>query len=84
MRSTVVKTRCLVSRAGKVVGQFDCDTIFINRVPHVVFEWEYREDGSEVPIHLVPLDPQYFHPLPGWQGVQYMYEFPVTDPLSLS
>lgn len=75
----VTKIRCLISRAGRI-GHFEADVIFIDNIPHVVFEWELQADGSEKPIYLVRLDPQYFHPLPGWGDVTHMYEFPIEDP----
>jgi len=79
----VTKTWCLISRGGKVAGHFVADTVFIDEIPHVVFEWEYRPDGSRDPVHLVPLDPKYFHPLLGWGEVTQIYEMPVEDPRAL-
>jgi len=35
----VTKTWCLISRGGKVAGHFVADTVFIDEIPHVVFEW---------------------------------------------
>ncbi|TLM64572.1 MAG: hypothetical protein FDZ69_11595 [Deltaproteobacteria bacterium] len=76
----VTKVRCIVERAGLNVGHFDADMIFISDIPHVVFEWEPQSDGTEKPVHLVALDPQKLHPLPGWGEVTHLYELPVKDP----
>ena len=80
----VTKTRCLISRSGSIIGHFNADTIFIDGIPHVVFEWEVSPDGSRKPLHLVALDPKYFRPLPGWGEVTHLYEFPISDPRPLS
>ncbi len=77
----ITKTRCTVVRRGRSIGYFNVDTIFIDGIPHVVFEWETQPDGAMIPRCLVELDPQYFHPLPGWKDVKHLYELPVTDPL---
>ncbi len=76
----ITKTRCLISRSGKIAGHFNADTIFIDSIPYVVFEWERQSDGTEKPAHIVRLDPQYFHPLAGWGEATHMYEHPVIDP----
>ena len=55
------------------------DTIYKDGIPQLVFEWRGAPD-SETEHYLVPLDPAFLHPLPGWKGVDYMYERPITDP----
>lgn len=72
----ITKTRCLISRAGQVVGHFNADTIKIDGDIYLVFEWS----PDQKPMHLVRLDPSYLHPLEGWGEVTWMYEVPVADP----
>ena len=79
----VFVTRCTVERAGRNMGHFNCDTIFLNEIPHIVFEWQESSEG-EIPAITVALDPQHFHPLEGWNEVQYLYENPVKDPRPLN
>lgn len=80
----VIKVRCTVERAGLNVGQFNADVVFIDKIPHAVFEWEPQPDGSEKPVHLVALDPSKLHPLPGWKDATHLYELPVKDPRKLA
>ena len=75
----VTKTMCIMARGGRS-GVFIADTIFIDGITHVVFEWELQPDGSEKPIHLVKLDPRYFHPVVGQGDATHMYEHPISDP----
>lgn len=74
----VPKTRCIIERAGQH-AHYDCDTVFIDGIPHIVFEWQQTPEG-EKPAVVAKLDPQYFHDLPGWGEVKYLYENPVKDP----
>lgn len=80
----VTQIRCLVERAGRMIGHFNADMIFISGVPHVVFEWERQPDGRESPSWAVALDPKYLHPLPGWGKITHCYEFPIVDPRPLN
>ncbi len=77
---TVVRTRCTVCRGGRNIGDATLDTIFIEGVPHLVFEWQRLDDGSEKPSHLVALNPTFFHPWQGWGDATFIYESPVNDP----
>jgi len=79
----VFKTRCVVTRDRVFMGHFDLDTIFIDGIPHVVFDWDIDPNGLEKPVNPVPLDPQHFHELKGWEKLQYLYERPVEDPRQL-
>lgn len=74
------KTWHLFTSDGKEFWHAETDTIFINSIPHLVFEWEVHLDGSEKPAHSpVRLEPSKHHIL-GWEGCKYMYELPVDDP----
>lgn len=74
----VFKCRHMVMRAGRNVGHFNGDLVFIEGAPHIVIEWEDRPDGSH-PAVTVPLDPAKLHPL-NWPDVQYIYEAAIQDP----
>ena len=76
----VTKTLHTLSRAGKTICTLITDTIFIDGIPHLVFEWEPQSDGSEKPVLLVRLDPQYLHPVVGQGNATHSYEHPVEDP----
>jgi len=65
-------------RAGKILGHFDSDLIFIEAVPTIVVEWQVRPDG-DLPIVTIQLDPQRLHRI-GWEKSEYMYEDVVDDP----
>ncbi|MBP2652585.1 MAG: hypothetical protein H6Q73_154 [Firmicutes bacterium] len=78
----VLKTQCIVKRAGKSLVAI-VDTIYIDEIPHLVFEWQQQTDGTEKPAYMVPLDPQYFSRIPG-EKVNAVYKNPVDDPISLS
>ncbi|WP_345294583.1 hypothetical protein [Luteimonas vadosa] len=67
----------LLERNGQVLGHFITDLIFINDVPHLVFEWESTDGGNETPAAIAALDPQHLHKFGG--AAEYMYEFPVAD-----
>jgi len=82
MNSTVI--RCLVSRAGSIVGLFNMDMVFVSENPHVVFEGKARTDGGEKSVHLVALDPDLLEPLPGLGKITFLYRVPVEDPRSLA
>ena len=73
-----VVSHTLVSQ-GKSLGHYNTDMIYKDGIPQLVFEWRGAPD-SETEHYLVPLDPAFLHPLPGWKGVDYMYERPITDP----
>lgn len=63
-------------------GYYNSDLIFDEEdsTPKIVLEWAKKE-GKEIPIIVVPLDPQYLHPLnPPWPNADYMYEFSISDP----
>lgn len=80
----VTTTRCIVSRGGQGLDHCDCDTIFIDQIPHVVFEWEPQPDGSRKPIHLVRLDPQYLRSMSASSDSNHMmYQLPIEDPRPL-
>jgi hypothetical protein len=55
------------------------DLIFVNGCPTIVVEWLVRPDG-DLPLATIPLDPQYLHPLKGWEDVDYLYEIAVAPP----
>ncbi|HFF3032674.1 TPA: hypothetical protein ACGCGJ_001188 [Stenotrophomonas maltophilia] len=74
----VLITRCLVQRGGRMLGHCEADTVIIDGVPHVVFEWE----GDE-PAVTAPLDPSRWHQFPDGQAT-HLYELPVVDPRPLS
>ena len=74
------KTHHVLIRQGETVGHVQTDTIFIDSVPHLVFEWDVYPDGTEKPSHPpVALDPSKHHVI-GWDNCKYMYELPVEDP----
>ena len=62
---------------------YEADSVIIDGIPHVVFEWEQTPEG-EIPAVTVALDPKYLHPLPGWGEVTHLYEFPIEDPRPFS
>lgn len=76
------KVRCLISRAGNT-AHYDADLAYISGVPHVVFEWDVRPGGAEVPAISVALDPRHLHPLNWSGGVTHLYEHPIADPRPL-
>lgn len=77
----VSKVRHTMIRAGRNVGHFNSDLIFIKDVPTIVIEWQTRP-GGDVPAVTVSLDPAHLHPL-GWKSADYVYELPVEDPRQL-
>lgn len=82
MKNKVYVLHCLVDRAGRTIGHFHADMIFIQEVPHVAFEWEVSPNGDERPVHLAELDPRFLHKVQD-QLIDYMYEYPVKDPRPL-
>ncbi len=77
----VHKCRHTLTRAGQNIGHCDSDLVFIDGVPHLVIEWEDRQDGPH-PAVTVKLDPEKLKVL-DWPGVKYLYEMPVEDPRRL-
>ena len=75
----VTKTRCVVSGRNGSLDHCEMDTIFIDQIPHVVFEWEPQPDGSRKPIRLVRLDPKHFHSM-SQSGGNHIYERPIEEP----
>ena len=71
-----------MTHKGKTLGHFQTDMIFIENQPHLVVEWKANPEG-EVPSILIRLDRAYLRPLKGWEGVDYMYEYPVESPISI-
>jgi hypothetical protein len=53
-----------MSRAGKHLGHFNSDLIFVSGIPMVVIEWKSSPQGDPPAIR-VPLDPAYLHEI-GW------------------
>jgi len=82
MNSTVI--RCLVSRAGSIVGLFNMDMVFVSENPHVVFEGKAKPGCGEKSVHLVALDPDLLEPLPGLGEITFLYRVPVEDPRSFT
>lgn len=74
----VTSVRHLMIRAGKTIGHFNSDMIFVDGVPTIVIEWEVHPAG-DVPVVTIPLSPEHLHHL-GWSEAEYLYEFPVEDP----
>jgi hypothetical protein len=70
-----------MTRAGKSVGHFNSDLIFVDDVPMIVVEWEITPQG-DLPSVTIRLDPKYLHKL-GWEDAEYLYEFSVEDPRKL-
>ncbi len=60
-------------------GDFQTDMIFIDQIPHLVFEWDASKCGM-MPSVAVSLDPEYLHPVKGWEEVDYIYDLPIEDP----
>jgi len=65
-------------RAGRTVGHFNSDLIFVDGTPTIVVEWEVKPNG-DFPFVTIPLDPTCL-PHIGWDEAEYMYELPVEDP----
>ncbi len=74
------KIMCVIVRPNGIQELHECDMIYIDEVPHIVFEWEHYPDDSEKPLYVAPLDPKLIHPLSGWADVKYMYERGISDP----
>ncbi len=75
-----VKTHCIVCREGRTMGTADLDTVFVEGIPHVLFEQEPMGDELEKRVYRVRLDPQFFHPWEGWGEATFTYENPISDP----
>jgi hypothetical protein len=78
----VTKVWHTMTRAGKNLGHFNSDLIFVDGVPTIVVEWLVQPDG-DIPKVTIPLDPQFLRKL-RWEDAEYLYEFPVEDPRRLS
>lgn len=78
----VSKVRCLVSRAGSMVGMFNLDMIDFAGDNYIVFQWEQKDDGSRRPLYMAPIDKRFLQELPEGEDpeVQYQYRVSVEDP----
>lgn len=76
----ISKIRALITRNYEPVGMYILDMIYIADDPHVVFEWQEREDGQHVPVVFVPIDPGFLEPLPPGDEVTHFYRMGVEDP----
>lgn len=74
----VTTVRHTLKRAGKNVGHFNSDLIFVDQVPTIVIEWTIRPDG-DLPAVTVPLDPAHLRKL-DWPEAEYAYVLAVEDP----
>jgi hypothetical protein len=72
------KTHHLLTRKGVTVGHFQTDTVFVDGVPHLIFEWAVTPQG-EIPAFSVRLDPKHLSEL-NWPNCKYLYSLPVEDP----
>ncbi len=76
----ITQIRTLITRNYEPVGLYILDMIYILDDPHVVFEWQQREDGQHVPVVFVPIDPSFLEPLPPGGEVSHFYRMGVEDP----
>jgi hypothetical protein len=80
----ITRIRTFVTRNYEPVGMFIVDMIYIADEPHIVFEWQQREDGQHIPVVFVPIDPQFLEPMPEGEEFSFQYRISVEDPRQVS
>jgi hypothetical protein len=73
----IFKTWCEISSHGWT-SHHAVDTVIIDEIPHLVFEWKETPDGK-MPAVTVPLDPKRLYPVLN-DNATHLYELVIQDP----